>query len=766
MKSRSKSKRPMPRHRTGGERKAAPRSPRPIARAGISRRAPETVAEGIFAGTKTGYGFVTAEGAVRDIFIPREKTGGALDGDRVLCRYHTYTSGGIERTEGEVTRVTEAVRKTVVGTLCEELYGHGKHRSVRYFVEPDDTKLTILCYLDDVGDARLGDKVEALLPPRRPGSNFLVGEYLRSFGAAASREANYAAILSECAIPTEFSREEREEAERVAKMPLTVTGRVDRRDEVIFTIDGAGAKDLDDAVSLRRKKNGNYLLGVHIADVSTYVRPRGALDACSLSRGTSVYFTDKVVPMLPEALSNGACSLNAGEDKYALSCLMELTPDGSLAHTSIERSIIRSCVRGVYSEVNDLFEKGKNSAFAEKYSRALPTLRLMHRLYLTLAEKSRARGALDLEQTEAEILLDAGGNPVEIVPRVRGDAEKLIEQFMLAANEAVATLLSEKHLPCVFRVHDAPDPERLADFIRFAHNLDLDVTPLAGRDPDGRAFSVLLRDAHERGIGDAVSYTLLRTMAKAHYSEICHPHFGLGIEKYCHFTSPIRRLSDLATHRAIEAVLLDGEAPQKYYGYVRRAALAASETEIRAMTAERRIDALYKTIYLSKRIGETYPATVSSVTRFGAFAALANTCEGLIPLTAFPGMWTFDEGNLMLRSSSGETLRLGDRITVSVDEADITRGKVTFGLVALLEGAKRALPPDSAPSHTPSSTLPTRPTPRAGKSARDGADRPTTRGAAARGGKPTGDRPRGGKRNGGKPGGNQSGGRSGGQKRR
>lgn len=751
----------MPRHRTGGGHKAAPRSPRPVARAGISRRAPETVAEGIFAGTKTGYGFVTAEGAVRDIFIPREKTGGALDGDRVLCRYHTYTSGGIERTEGEVTRVTEAVRKTVVGTLCEELYGHGKHRSVRYFVEPDDTKLTILCYLDDVGDARLGDKVEALLPPRRPGSNFLVGEYLRSFGAAASREANYAAILAECAIPTEFSREELEEAERVAKMPLTAEGRVDRRDEVIFTIDGAGAKDLDDAVSLRRKKNGNYLLGVHIADVSTYVRPRGALDACSLSRGTSVYFTDKVVPMLPEALSNGACSLNAGEDKYALSCLMELTPDGSLAHTSIERSIIRSCVRGVYSEVNDLFEKGKNSAFAEKYSRALPTLRLMHRLYLTLAEKSRARGALDLEQTEAEILLDAGGNPVEIVPRVRGDAEKLIEQFMLAANEAVATLLSEKHLPCVFRVHDAPDPERLADFIRFAHNLDLDVTPLAGRDPDGRAFSVLLRDAHERGIGDAVSYTLLRTMAKAHYSEICHPHFGLGIEKYCHFTSPIRRLSDLATHRAIEAVLLDGEAPQKYYGYVRRAALAASETEIRAMTAERRIDALYKTIYLSKRIGETYPATVSSVTRFGAFAALDNTCEGLIPMTALPGMWTFDEGNLMLRSSSGETLRLGDQITVSVDEADITRGKVTFGLVALPEGATRALPPDSAPSHTPSSTLPTR---------------PTARGAAARGGKPVGDRPRGGKaqssgsaggkRNGGKPGGNQSGGRSGGQKRR
>ncbi len=771
-KSGSRSGRPAPRHRTGGRQQTPPRAPRRTARTDTRTRAPETVAEGIFAGTKTGYGFVTAEGVARDVFIPREKTGGALDGDRVLCRYHTYTSAGIERTEGEVTRVTEAVRKTVVGTLCEELFGHGKHRSVRYFVEPDDTKLTVLLYLDDIGDARLGDKVEALLPPRRPGSYFLVGQYLRSFGAAASREANYAAILSECAIPTEFTREEIDEAERIAKMPLSPEGRVDRRDEVIFTIDGAGAKDLDDAVSLRKKKNGNYLLGVHIADVSTYVRAKGALDACSLSRGTSVYFTDKVVPMLPEALSNGACSLNAGEDKYALSCLMELTPDGAFVHTAIERSIIRSAVRGVYSEVNDLFEKGRNSPFAEKYSRVLPTLRLMHGLYLTLAEKSRRRGALDLEQTEAEILLDAQGNPTDILPRVRGDAEKLIEQFMLAANEAVATLLADKHLPCVYRVHEAPDPDRLADFITFAHNLDLDTTPLTARDPDGRAFSALLDSARERGIGDAVSYTLLRTMAKAHYSEVCHPHFGLGIEKYCHFTSPIRRLSDLATHRAIEAVLLDGEAPQKYYGYVRRAALAASETEVRAMTAERRIDALYKTIYLSKRIGETYPATVSSVTRFGVFAALDNTCEGLIPLTALPGMWTFDEGNLMLRASSGETLRLGDKITVSVDETDITRGKVTFGLVSLPGGAKCPTPPP-APDAAPSPDRFAKPMPRTGKKPRGGTARSAGTSDRATHGKKTDDagptgtgpksgNPRGGKSGGKKPQGGKPGGKSGG----
>lgn len=730
----AKSKARMTRRPQGRGRQALPR-----ARTASAPR-PAAVIEGVFSGAASGYGFVSAEGLTRDIFIPWQKTGGALDGDLVRCRYRIYTRDGIERTEGEILAIVEAVRKTVVGTLRAEAIDVGRRRSVRYYIEADDTHFSTLCYLDDIGDAQDGDKVEALLPPRRSPAAHLVGQFLRSFGPAASRRANYAAILASCEIPTAFSDEELAEAERMAALPLSLVGRTDLRSACIMTIDGAGAKDLDDAISLERASNGNYLLGVHIADVSTYVRPRGALDACALSRGTSVYFTDQVVPMLPPALSNGACSLNAGEDKYALSCTMELTPAGAIVRASIARTLIRSSVRGVYAEVNDLLASGTSSPFYEKYRAVLPMLTRMHELYTVLAEKSRRRGSLDLEQTEAEILLDERGDPVDILPRTRGDAERMIEQFMLAANESVATLLAEKRIPCVFRVHDAPDPERLADFLRFAHNLDLPVGTLSAEAPDGRALSALLSEARERGLGEAVSYTLLRTMAKARYSEICHPHFGLGIEKYCHFTSPIRRLSDLATHRVIEAVLLDGEAPQKYASYVSRAALAASEAELRALTAERRIDALYKAIYLSKRIGETYPATISSVTRFGAFAALANTCEGLIPLSSLLGAWTFDEGNLLLRSAAGDRIRLGDRVTVSVESVDIARGKVSFGLVALPPRTAEATPAE-APSKTQTPSAPAASVGRSGN------------------GKKSSNRPSGGKASGGKGHGGSRGGK-------
>ncbi len=657
----------------------------PRARGALRPTAPVREAEGVFAGTKNGYGFVELDGQTGgDIFIPAAKTLGAIDGDRVAIRYRAYTRDGVTHTEGEVTRIVEVGRTTVIGTLCEDVFlGRGHRRMPRYTVVPDDTHLNMEVFVKDPEGAKPGDKVEVLLSARRPGAVELTGTILCNFGPAASREANYAAILADCGITVDFTQEELEEAEQAAKEPLSAEGRTDLRDRIIFTIDGADAKDLDDAISLTRLKNGAYELGVHIADVSNYVAPKTRLDAASLARGTSVYFTDKVVPMLPPALSNGACSLNAHEDKYALSAIMEIAPDGTLGKTRIERTLIRSCVRGVYSEVNDLFEKGKGSPFYEKYKAAYPTLTEMRGLYLILAAKARKRGALELEQTEAKILLDEDGMPSDIVPRVRGDAEKMIEQFMLAANESVATLLNSRELPCVYRVHEAPNKEKLAEFAIYVHNLGFDASFITRSDPTGCDFSHLLEEAGERGLGGALSYTLLRTMAKAHYSEICHPHFGLGIEKYCHFTSPIRRLSDLATHRMIKAVLLDGEPKARYAGYARRAAAAASETELKALSAERRIDALYKALYLSKRLGEVYPATVSSVTRFGVFAALDNTCEGLIPMTELPGgIWIFDEGNLSLRSPRGQILTLGNRIEICVEEVDIARGKVRFSLVS------------------------------------------------------------------------------------
>ena len=337
-------------------------------------------------------------------------------------------------------------------------------------------------------------------------------------------------------------------------MPITDEGRVNHTRDVIFTIDGIGAKDLDDAVSLKKLRGGLWQLGVHIADVSHYVRERTHLDRAAMARGTSVYFTDKVVPMLPPALSNGACSLNPGEDKYAISAIINLSSNGEILSTKLEPSVIRSRVRGVYSEVNEIFEGSASSETLKKYKEVLPTLVRMKELYLILRHKSERRGALELDRAEAEIILSDNGVPTDIIKRERRDAERLIEQFMLCANEAVAGLLFEKQIPCVYRVHEAPPPEKLAEFITYAHNLGFDTSAISKEKSSPADFSALISRARERDIAAPVSYSMLRAMSKAKYSELKASHFGLGIDCYAHFTSPIRRLSDLATHRIIHKV--------------------------------------------------------------------------------------------------------------------------------------------------------------------------------------------------------------------
>lgn len=653
-----------------------------------SRNREEITVEGVFHGNGRGFGFVTPDGAERgngDIFIPAAHTGEALDGDRVRIHYHTYrrrdreSGEEVEKTEGTVVAVLERTRTHVIATLRGSTTERmGRRTRLLYLATPDNGRLPTL-WLSSPGGAQEGDKISVRLTgvvtalgPQ--------GEVTEVFGPADERGANYQAILSDLEVRTEFPPEVVREAEMRAALPLSPQGRTDRTGEVIFTIDGAGAKDLDDAVSLRRLPNGNWQLGVHIADVSEYVTPASLLEQEAFLRGTSIYFADKVVPMLPQALSNGACSLNAGEPKYALSAVMKLDAEGYILATCVTRSIIRSRVRGVYSEVNDIFAKGKESPFAKKYHAVLPTLEKMHALYEILLRNSRARGAMELDRPEAEIVLDAKGDPVDVVCRERGDAERMIEQFMLAANEGVATLMQSHGFPCVYRVHDKPEAKRLQDFRVYAYNLGLDIRPLAEEPLSPRAFSAVLDEAREKGLENAVSYTLLRTMAKAAYSEKSIGHFGLGIDLYCHFTSPIRRLSDLATHRMVKAVLLDGEHPGLYTPFARRAAEAASACELRALDAERQIDALYKTIYLSHRVGQTFPATVSSVAAFGMFAELENTCEGLLPLEEMLGEFRFDEAHLSL-SDGRVVYRIGDRVTVRVEEADIAARRVRFSLV-------------------------------------------------------------------------------------
>jgi len=626
-------------------------------------------------GSSSGYGFVRSEELAEDIFIPSDKTAGAIDGDLVEVIFHEYTAyTGQHKTEGRVTEIKEYGRKTLIGTLVIPQW---RARGSYPVVYPDEPRLALYPTVVKTAGAKIGDKVLVNLI-RTHGR--ICCEVIECYGEAGSKEANYRAILDEFGIETEFTDEELYLAEKAAQRPLCDEGRVRRDAEIILTIDGEGAKDLDDAVSLRRTRDG-YLLGVHIADVSAYVTEKTALDRLAMRRGNSVYFTDKVVPMLPPSLSNGACSLNAGEDKYTLSAMISLDRSGQIKGVRLEPSIIRTAVRGVYSEVNSIFEGSATAQIKKKYARVLPTLEKMHELYLILAKKSRARGAIDMEIPEAYVLLDAEGAPCDVIKAERGDAEKMIEQFMLTANEAVASLLREKNIPCVYRIHESPSADKLEGLADYISGLGMNASGIRKENPTPKDFSQVLDAAEEKGIKPQVSSVMLRSMAKAKYSEECLGHFGLGISNYCHFTSPIRRLSDLATHRIIHRVLLEGESSLRYISYAKRAAAAATEGELRAVGAERKIEDLYKTIYISKHIGEEFEATVSSVTAFGMFCELDNTCEGLIPLSELDGDFYFDQKSVSLRSRDGRAYLLGMRIKIRVEEADTIRCKTRFSLV-------------------------------------------------------------------------------------
>ena len=448
---------------------------------------------------------------------------------------------------------------------------------------------------------------------------------------------------------------------------------------MIFTMDGEGAKDLDDAVSLK-KTHGGWRLSVHIADVSTYVEEKTALDRLVMRRGTSVYFTDKVVPMLPEALSNGACSLNPDEDKYALSAIIDLDKDGNIKRARVVPSIIRSRLRGVYSEVNTIFDGIASAEIKRKYKSVMPSLERMRELYEVLARKASLRGYIDMNIDEGRVVLDEAGEPCDVIRINRGLAERIVEQFMLTANEAVATLLREKDIPCVYRVHEKPSSDKLYDFIDYLKVIGISTREIETDEVESSAFARILEVAKDRGLDIPVSHTMLRSMMKAQYSEIHSPHFGLGIENYCHFTSPIRRLSDLATHRIIHKVLIEGKRAEQYRSYARRAAKAATDSELRALNAERRIENLYKVIYMSSHIGESFDAVITSVTQFGIFAELENTCEGLVPISEMPGLFTYNEADMSLRHTS-LVYRLGDTVRVKLEEADMIRGKLRFSLV-------------------------------------------------------------------------------------
>ncbi len=644
----------------------------------------ETLLKCRFSDSGRGFGFATViegnEVGCEDIYIAPEDTRGAMTDDTVLVhRFRHGESGYTRGNEGEVTKILERGNTEIIGTFTM----HGALGTVR----PDNEKIHALVHVSgaDIGEARTGDKVAVKIDSfpkrRRTDEVYVLSGYITAvFGKAETREANYAAILHRHGIPTEFSDTVIWEAEDSAARKIEMAGRTDYRALSTLTIDGADAKDLDDAISLEKTTDGWHLY-VHIADVSHYVPEGGEVDREAYRRGTSVYFVDKVVPMLPVALSNGACSLNGGEDRYALTAIITMDSAGNPTGYDFKKSVIRSDVRGVYSEVNDLLANGQSSPFAKKYGAVLPMLTEMHTLYDLLKEAADKRGQLALESTEAKFILDEKGIPTDIMPRTRGIGEMMIEQFMLAANVAAATFLTGRGQPCIYRVHPDPMPEKMRSFAVFAHNMGLNATGI-GEGTKPQRLSEILAEAQENKIAEAVSGVMLRALSKAKYSEKPGAHYGLALPLYAHFTSPIRRYPDLFVHRAITAVLCGTRRPV----HPAESARVSTETELRAVAAERGIEDLYMAQYASFHIGKEYTAQITSVCSFGVFARTDKLFEGLIPLESLFGRGArpdFNEDAHTLSCRVGGEMRvyrLGDTLTVRVEKADTAAGQIDFTL--------------------------------------------------------------------------------------
>lgn len=657
----------------------------------VSKRGKITLPEkGLFirgtysASARGAFGFVSSDEG--EFFIPPALTCGVMNGDKVVAKRLSAKSKFYGRgNEAEIVAISERGIVEFAG----EFEGFTSKGKLYGAVRPDNDRLDFLAtVVASSVKAEAGDKVVCKIVkyPLYDGDRINV-KVIECLGKHTSREANYRAILREHAIPPRFDDTVLNEAKKASSEPIRVDNRVDLRKKCIFTIDSESAKDLDDAISLDVTENG-YILGVHIADVSHYVRENTLLDAEAMARGTSVYFTDKVVPMLPPALSNGACSLNSGVDRYALSAFITLDKNGSIKEARLENSIIRSKMRGVYSELNDIIEKGENSTFYPKYAHIIGDFEKMRELYRILAERSISAGAMELESDEAQIILDESGHPVEITKRERGESERLIEQFMLCANRAVAEFLHKHSLPCIYRVHESPDPEKIRAFSAFASNLGIDTSSI--RDVENvtpKALSLVLEDAREKGKAEVVSGVLLRSLMKAKYLSEPKGHFGLATKLYCHFTSPIRRYPDLGVHRIVKAYLrgeADKQGVAKLSKYAEKNATESSQNELRALYAEREIDELYKTIYMGDFIGEEMDATICSVTSFGFFAKCDNLCEGLVPIESLGAPFYFDEASLTL-SSGKKMFSLGQAVRVMVVEADIIKRRVTFSLVSASE---------------------------------------------------------------------------------
>ena len=617
------------------------------------------------------FGFARPDSGGDDIFIHGSALQGALVGDKIIV-------GDIRKDDrgpsGRVRRIVEHKPAQTTGTvsITDEGIEFIPDNAIRYNLRMRER---------DLNGAKNGDKVMASLEQDYRG-DWAYASVKKVFGSGRTARVCADAIVEQYGIPHVFPQEVLDEAERVGNEPISdeeYAKRLDLRGEPIFTIDSKDAKDLDDAISVKRTDFG-YTLGVHIADVSHYVKEGSAIDEEAINRGTSVYFADRVIPMLPEVLSNGACSLNAGTDKLAFSALIELDKEGHITKYDFKKSIINSKVRGVYSEVNEILDGTASEEILNKYAPVMESLMSAKELADILKANSAARGTMELDSGESKFILDENGICIDIMPRVSGEAEQLIEQMMVTANIAAAKFSLDHKLPFLYRVHGTPDPKRVEELVTLLQLVGVPCKEIVKPNPETQDFAAILDRVRGLPCETLVSQRLLRTMEKARYSTEETGHFGLALSDYSHYTSPIRRYPDTSIHRVLSA-FVEGmpaeEVRRRYAQFCETSATESSRNEIRALIAERDAEDCYMAEYMSQHIGEHFEGTVSGVTMRGVFVRLENSVEGFVSLDAFEGEDFVYDGLITQRSPKRE-LTIGTPLPIIVASAYVATGKVDF----------------------------------------------------------------------------------------
>lgn len=642
---------------------------------------------GTFISNARGFGFVEIEGREEDLYIPAEYVGNAFHMDKVEAAL--LPKGHGKRQEAKIVRVVERTMTHIVGT-----YEKSKNFG---FVRPDNTRIScdVFIPIERSKGAVTGHKVVVELTDYGKGGRNPEGKVVEILGHINDPGVDILSIVKGYDLPMEFPEKVLNQAERVAKevSEADMAGRRDLRDVVMVTIDGEDAKDLDDAVSVSfDESTGLYRLGVHIADVTNYVQENSALDREAQKRGTSVYLTDRVIPMLPHTLSNGMCSLNEGVDRLALSCLMQIDTRGDIVDYEIVESVICVNRRMSYTSVKKILEDN-DVPETEKYAELVPQFKLMAELSGLLRAKRKKRGAIDFDFPESKIILEPDGHPVDIMPYERNTANMLIEDFMLAANETVAQHFYWLEVPFVYRVHEKPDTDKIQKLNIFINNLGYYMKAVGrkGRkvsdeEVHPKEIQKLLKNIEGTPEEAMVSRLTLRSMKQARYSTESTGHFGLACQYYCHFTSPIRRYPDLQIHRIIKEQLrgrLNQERMAHYREILDNVAKHSSETERRADEAERETDKLKKAEYMSERIGEEYDGIISGITAWGIFVELPNTVEGMIHVSKLPGdYFCYNESTYeMTGEKTGISYRLGEPVRVRVAGTDSLTKAIDFDLV-------------------------------------------------------------------------------------